>query len=218
MAALGAAELGPRLELGRRDFGFPVGAPQLVVDDLDAIEPMLDVRTPGDDARGVPLADRFQVSCRRRVDAVGRSRTGEARLVVGGGDVVEQLVLRAGRVNAIVAGFAREVRVLDAAIENSAVAGVADAPVEFQLEIGELVLGDQIARVPIFRERPVDNLPTVRNGGELVPAPRVNGFAVEQRAPCHCGLWIADCGFDCGARDCGFGDCGFGDCGLRQAA
>src|SRR6476661_1006445 len=37
--ALGAAELRPRVELRRCDLGFPVGAPQLALDDFDVVQP-----------------------------------------------------------------------------------------------------------------------------------------------------------------------------------
>src|SRR4029079_17617576 len=70
VADLGAAELRPCLELGRRHLRFPVGAPQFVLDGLEAVEPMLDVGSFCDDPRDVPVADRLQVARRRRVQAI----------------------------------------------------------------------------------------------------------------------------------------------------
>src|SRR6185295_8822790 len=102
VAAPGASELRPRVELRRLDLGFPVAAPQLVLDHFDVVEPVLDVRAVDDDARLVPLADRLQMPRRRRIQAVGRGRAGEARLVVLGLVVVEQLILRTGGVDPVV--------------------------------------------------------------------------------------------------------------------
>ena len=67
---LGAAELRPRLELGRLHFGFPVGAPELVLDQLDAVEPVLDVRS---------LARRCARCSSRRPASDARPATGRGR-------------------------------------------------------------------------------------------------------------------------------------------
>src|SRR5882672_2718425 len=98
VADLGAAELRPRLEFGRRHLRLPVGAPQLVLHHFEAVEPVLDVWSLGDDARAVPLADRLQVTFGRGVETVGRGGAGQTRLVVGRFVVVEELVLRPRRI------------------------------------------------------------------------------------------------------------------------
>src|SRR5262249_31618075 len=70
VAALGAAEFRPRVELRRCHFRFPVWAPELVLDHLDVVQPVLDVRAVGDDPRFVPIADRFEMTGGRRIKAV----------------------------------------------------------------------------------------------------------------------------------------------------
>ena len=58
---------GHSAELARLHLGFPVRAAELVLEQLDAVEPVLDVRASRHDARGVPVADRLQMSGRRRI-------------------------------------------------------------------------------------------------------------------------------------------------------
>src|SRR5262249_40360045 len=43
-------------ELARLDLGFPVRAPQLVLEQLEVVQPVLDVRAAREDARLVPVA------------------------------------------------------------------------------------------------------------------------------------------------------------------
>ena len=87
---------------------------------------------PRQDARGVPVADRFEMSGWRRVQSIRGARAGEPRLVVVGLDVVEELILGCAPVNVVV--------LLGAAIEDPAVARLADLPIHLELEIAELVL------------------------------------------------------------------------------
>src|SRR6266496_3406992 len=58
------------LELALAYPAFPVGAPQLVLDDLDAVQPMLDVGTAYEQTRFVPGSDRLRHITRRRVEIV----------------------------------------------------------------------------------------------------------------------------------------------------
>ena len=62
VAPLRAAELRPVFELGGLHLRFPIRAPEFVFDDLDVVQPVLDVRALGDDARLVPLPDRLEVT------------------------------------------------------------------------------------------------------------------------------------------------------------
>ena len=62
VSALGAAEIRIHRELAGLDFRFPIGAPELVLEQLETVQPVLDVRACGDNARCVPLAYWFQMS------------------------------------------------------------------------------------------------------------------------------------------------------------
>src|SRR5262245_44259510 len=64
VASLRAAELRPVFELGGLHLRFPIQTPELVLDDLDVVQPVLDVRALGNDARLVPLSDRLEVTFR----------------------------------------------------------------------------------------------------------------------------------------------------------
>ena len=62
MAAPGTAEVRPLGKLAGFHLRFPVRAPELVLEQLRAIQPVFDVRPVRNDARAVPLTDRVQVS------------------------------------------------------------------------------------------------------------------------------------------------------------
>src|SRR5260370_16254427 len=62
VSAFGAAEVRPVLELAGLDPCFPVRAPELVLEELDAVQPVLDVGPARDDARRVPVANAFQLA------------------------------------------------------------------------------------------------------------------------------------------------------------
>ena len=175
---LARPNLGQALNLVDATFASQSGLHSSVLDHLEAVEPVLDVRPLRDDARGVPLADRLQVPCRRRIEAVGRGGAGQPRLVVGRFGIVEQLVLGAGGVDAVVVGLAREIGILDAAVENPAVAGATDAPLELELEVAELILGDQIAGVSVLGQRAVGDAASR-------PAPTGSCIRARRRATCR---------------------------------
>src|SRR5213593_3385099 len=59
--APGAAEVWPDGKLARLHLRFPVGAPEFVLQQLDAVQPVLDVRSICDNPRYVPLADTLQM-------------------------------------------------------------------------------------------------------------------------------------------------------------
>ena len=90
--AFRAAEVGIGRELARFHLGFPVRAPELVFEQLEAVQPVFDVCAAGDNPGRVELADRLQVAGRRRINRVCGSRAREARLVVLSFLVVEQLI------------------------------------------------------------------------------------------------------------------------------
>src|SRR5665647_1477412 len=64
MSSLEPPVLRPRAELARRDFRLPIRAPELVLEQLEPIEPVLHVRTARDDTRCIPLTHRLEMSRR----------------------------------------------------------------------------------------------------------------------------------------------------------
>ena len=123
------------------------------------------MRALRDDPRRVPLADRLEVSFGRGINPVRRAGAGEARLVVPGLDVVEQLVFGAAPVDVLV--------LFGSAVEDPAVARLADLPLELELEVAELVLRDDIGDGDILGERVAGDVPAGGDGLALIAAPRV---------------------------------------------
>src|SRR5262249_9710017 len=76
-----------------------------------------------------------------------------------------------------------EVRVFDAAIEDSAVDRAPDLPLELELEVAEFVLGNQIADMSVLGQRATFDLPALRHRRHLVAAPRAERLSIEQRLP-----------------------------------
>src|SRR5579871_3180590 len=77
------AEIGVAREFARGDPGFPVRAPQLVLDDLPAIEPMLDMRAVDDQSTPIPLIEWQDDSGRNAIERIrGRGGGGTLEAVV----------------------------------------------------------------------------------------------------------------------------------------
>src|SRR5260370_24153074 len=76
MPFLRASEIGISGDLARLHFGFPIGTPELVLEQLHPVQPVLDVRTFRDDPRSVPLTDGLQMASRRRIERVGSAGAG----------------------------------------------------------------------------------------------------------------------------------------------
>src|SRR5262249_35143484 len=94
VAFLGHAIAGPLAEFAFRDELFPGVTPELVLDDLLAIQPMPAVRTAHDDAGGIPLTRRFAQLLRWRDEiVVGAALVGWAILSVWMAVVIQQLIL-----------------------------------------------------------------------------------------------------------------------------
>src|SRR5262249_27031190 len=91
----------PLLELARVDALLPVRAAELVLHDLDSVQPVLDVVAVDHDPRGIPLADRAGDVLDRGIETVGRRRGRQGVLAVRVSSVVEQLVFRAGVIRLI---------------------------------------------------------------------------------------------------------------------
>src|SRR6185503_18467602 len=94
MSLLRASVFRPNTELARLDFGLPIRTPQLVLEELEAVQPMLDVRALGDDASGIPLANGLEVTVGRHVQLIRGTGQVIRPLVVGRFGVVEKLILR----------------------------------------------------------------------------------------------------------------------------
>ena len=200
---LARPNFGHALNLVDCDLRFPVGAPELVLDHLDAVQPVLDVRALGDDARGVPVADRLQVSCRRRVEAVGRGRAGQPRLVVG------RLRCRRGagtrgrscRCDRRWAAVKSGPRCRDRRCRCCRRAPM--LPLELELEVAELILGDQMSPTwPSLVSVPSAMRQPSGTAALLYPRHASSDLPSKSDAPwlriADCGLRIADCGLDCG--------------------
>src|SRR5258708_17640551 len=158
-------------ELARRDLGLPVGTAEVVFDDFLAVQPMLDVIAVDDDPRLVPLAERLDHAGGGTVQGVGGRRGGEPAAAIARVGVIEQLILRTAPVNVVV--FAR------GAVENTAVAALADFPFELELEVAELLLGHQVIDVAFLCERTIDDMPTLRHALGAPAAKDIEQFAVE---------------------------------------
>src|ERR1700733_7099902 len=180
VAFLGQSVVGVLRELARRDLGLPVGTAEVIFDDFLAVQPMLDMIAIDDDARLVPLAKRLDHACGRTIQAVRRPRRGEPAAAIGRVGGIQQLILRAAPVNVVV--FARR------AIEDAAVALLADFPVNLELEIAELLLGHQVIDRAFLGERAVNDVPALRHALRAPAAKGVEHFSVEQRVPLCRGL------------------------------
>src|SRR5438105_13902898 len=89
--------------------------------------------------------------------------------------VVEQLVLGSAPIDVIV--------LLGAAVENPGVATRAQFPVERELEVSELVAGDDVVDGARFCQYAIDDAPAGGHGLLLVSAPGSSARSIEERAP-----------------------------------
>src|SRR5262249_58080323 len=62
-----------------------------------------------------------------------------------------------------------------------------------EVEVAELIPGDEVADMTVFRERATLDLPAFGYGRTLVAAPCAERFAIEEHAPAGRGFRIADC-------------------------
>src|SRR3989449_2752219 len=147
-------------ELARLDFRRPVGTPELVVDHLHAVQPVLDVFPLHHESHLVPLARGLHDAGRRGIHVVGRTRRRETRLAVHVPRVIQHLHLRRVPVDGVV--------VLATPVENPAVPGGRDVPFECQLEIPKLVPRDDVAGGVDPGQRAVHDLPAGRHRVLLV--------------------------------------------------
>src|SRR5712691_13227238 len=178
-------EAGMRLELAARDFGIPIRAAQLVLEQLEAVQPVLDVVAVDDEPRRVPFAAGVDVAGRGRIEVVGRARRRHARLAIRVLRVIQDLHFHRVPVDLVA--------ILAGAIEDTAVAAGLDLPVNAQLEILELVGRDDVATGADPRERAILHRPAVGDRRLAVVAPASGCLAIEQQAPTGGSLTIAHC-------------------------
>src|SRR5206468_1632831 len=84
-------------------FRLPVRAAELILHDLDAVEPLLDVVAVHQNAHLVPFARRFHHTGGRWIQSVVGARGSEARLPIRVSGIVEDLHFRGGPVNRVAA-------------------------------------------------------------------------------------------------------------------
>src|ERR1043166_1800856 len=129
--------LGPLLELALVDPLGPIRAPQLVLQQLLPVEPVLDVVAPDHDAGRVPFSRGLHHAARRGVQPVVGAGRGEWILAVGMGRVIEHLHFGGAVVD--------ELRARGGAVEEAAVPPGRDLPVHRELEVPVSVGGDDVA-------------------------------------------------------------------------
>ncbi len=162
-------------ELARLDFRRPVGTPELVLDHLHAVQPVLDVFPLHHESHLVPLARRLHDAGRRGIHVVGRTRRRETRFAVHVPRVIQHLHFGRVPVDRVV--------VLAAPVKEPAVPSVCDIPFERQLEIPKLLPRDDVAGGVDPGQRAVHDLPAGRRRVLLVAPPPGGGLTVEQQAP-----------------------------------
>src|SRR5437773_1381624 len=118
----------------------------------------------------------------RRVEIVGGAGGCEPRQAVRMMCVIQHLHFGSVPVDGVTV-FAR-------AVEDAAVAGLCDFPVERQLEIAEFLVGDDVTTGAHARQRADLHLPSIGNRRLAVVPPAGGGFAVEQQAPARRALGI----------------------------
>src|SRR6266699_1074396 len=138
--------MGISRKLARRNQALPVSALELVFDHFAAIQPVLHVGALDHEPSLVPMVVWEHDARRRAVERVGGGGGREAAAAVGGVRVIQELVFGCAPVDVIV--LAR------AAIEDAAVAALADLPFELELEIPEALLRDQVIDLAVLREHP----------------------------------------------------------------
>src|SRR5215469_958943 len=187
-------------EFAGRDLVLPVSALQLVVDDLVAVEPVLDMVAVQDDARFVPVVVRVRHAGRHTVEGEGGPGSREGALAVLGVGIIEQLIF--GRTPVDVVVLAR------ASIEDTAVARLADLPLELELEIAVRPARHQVIHLAVLVEHTSLDVPAIWQtalGRVLPPAAPVGSTVIlEQRVPAA------------GARARGVGRAGRGRCTAEQ--
>src|SRR2546429_114256 len=164
-----------RRNLARFHLRPPIGTAELVLEQLAPVEPMLDVVAVDDEPRRIPFAARVHHAGRRRVQTVRGTRRREPRFAVRVLRIVEHLHFRCVPID-LVAVFAR-------AIENAAVAAGLDFPVDRQLEVPELLVGDDVPPRSDTRESAIPHRPTVGNVLLPIIPPTRRRLSIEQRPP-----------------------------------
>ena len=133
------------------------------------------MRPAHDDADVVPLARAMHDALGRGVQPVVGARRREPVAAVGVPRIVEHLELGAAGVHRLA--------LLGQVVHDAAVAAGGDAPLEPELEVLELVHGDDVAGRALLHQRAVRGLPALRQRGHPIAAPPVRRAAARMRAP-----------------------------------
>src|SRR5437879_2339466 len=132
-----------------------------------------------DEARLVPMIERQHDPGRCAVERVrgrgGREATAAVRRVL----VIEELIFRAAPVDMIVLACA--------AVKDTAVASLADLPLELELEISKALLRNQIIYRAVLGEHPAGDVPARRQSGLFPAAPVGRAVLLQERTPGCCG-------------------------------
>src|SRR5579864_8026721 len=162
-------------KLARSDALLPVLAPEVVLDHLHAVQPVLDMIASHHEACPVPLIERFGDARGHPVEGVIRPGGREWALAILGVGVIEQLILRRTPVDMDV--LAR------AAVEDAAVAGFADFPLELELEVAIAPRRDEIIDRPVLRQHPARDVPAGRKARLLPAAPPGSAVILKHPLP-----------------------------------
>ncbi|MDX6464318.1 MAG: hypothetical protein QOE55_8015 [Acidobacteriaceae bacterium] len=151
VAVVGFAKVAVDVELAGGDEGAELGGNAVVLDDLDAVQPVLSVGSADDDAGGVPLAygpDWLRSCCGDQVVEGGHSAVAIAAFLgVGVEGVVQDLVLEADV--GTVASVARSEGGVDEVLD-AGVCARGNAEVDGELEVGVLACAEDVAGVAAF--------------------------------------------------------------------
>src|SRR6202030_1679292 len=109
------------------------------------------------------------------VEREGARGGGEATAAVRRVLVIEELIFRGAPVDVIVLACA--------AVKHTAVARLADLPLELELEISEALLRDQIINRLVLGERPAGDVPARRQSGLFPAAPVGRAVLLQERTP-----------------------------------
>src|SRR3979490_351911 len=127
------------------------------------------------ESRLVPMIERQHDPGRCAVERVRGRGGGEATAAVRRVLVIEELIFRSAPVDMIVLACA--------AVKDTAVASLADLPLELELEISEALLRDQIIDRAVLGEHPAADVPARRQSGLFPTAPVGRAVLLQERTP-----------------------------------
>src|SRR5690606_25312291 len=184
-----AAVVGIIHPLAVGDICLPLLAPELVLDDLGAVEPVLDMRAVDQDTSLVPFAGRpCDVLCGRAHNVVPGGRSDEAVLSIRVAGIVEDLVFRPGFPGSFI--LLGDVDT----VNHPAVSALADPPFEGELEIIVTPARDTVAAFALSFGVEVNGAiidhPFRRDAVAPKSAPIREALSIEQLLPLRFGIHV----------------------------